>query len=154
MSNKSRQIFVFFMALFLVNILFAKTPQTKSIEGYWTTISDVDNMPRSVVELYKRKGNIEGRIIKLYARPGDHDYCINCPEPMKNQPIKGLRIIWGLKPDGDLSWSGGKVLDPKKGKIYKCKMALNKSDKKLYVRGYIGISLFGRTQIWIRRKSA
>ena len=154
MSNRLKQLTVFLIAMFCVNFLFAKESSNLRVEGYWTTINDVDNMPRSVIQIYKTKGTIEGRIIKIYPRSGDHDFCVHCPEPMKNKPIKGLKILWGLKQDSNLAWSGGKILDPKKGKVYKCKMSLDQTGKKLNVRGYIGISLFGRTQTWIRRKSA
>jgi uncharacterized protein (DUF2147 family) len=47
-------------------------------------------------------------------------------------------------------WEGGQILDPDNGKIYRCKMHLEKDGKELVVRGYIGISLLGRSQTWVR----
>ncbi len=57
-------------------------------------------------------------------------------------------ILDGLKEDGD-EWSGGKILDPKNGNFYKCYIKL-KDKTTLKLRGYIGISLFGRTEYWKR----
>ena len=124
--------------------------QTSAI-GYWTTISDEDNMPRSVVQIFNHQGKLEGRILKVYPKEGDHELCIHCPGKLKKKTIIGLRMMWGLSPDGQNAWSDGQILDPKTGKIYRCKIELNNSGKKLAVRGYIGISFFGRTQTWIRR---
>ena len=66
------------------------------------------------------------------------------------QMRQGIIIIQGLKKNGD-EYSGGKILDPQHGKYYKCYINLE-NENKLKVRGYIGISLFGRTQYWHRVK--
>jgi len=121
--------------------------------GYWTTISDEDNKPRSVIQIINNQGYLEGRILKVYAKEGDHELCINCGGKLKNTPIIGLKFLWGMIPDGDKTWSGGQILDPKTGKTYKCKMRLTNDGKELSVRGYVGISVFGRTQIWVRRNT-
>ena len=60
-------------------------------------------------------------------------------------------IIWGLKKNGEHNWEGGKILDPQTGTIYRAKL-LFQGDK-LYVRGYVGVSLLGRTQTWIAKKN-
>lgn len=124
----------------------------KSPIGVWTTISDKTNKPRSVVRIYESKGILYGKILKVYKEPGDHNTCINCPGNFKNKPIVGLRFMYGLKPDGRNEWSGGHILDPKPGKIYKCKITLLPDGKTLKVRGYIGFSLLGRTQTWHRTR--
>ena len=63
-----------------------------------------------------------------------------------------MGILWGLTKDGE-EWSGGFVLDPKKGKTYKCTIKLDGAGGTLTVRGYIGFSLFGRSQTWVRMDS-
>ena len=73
---------------------------------------------------------------------------MECDGKRKNEPILGMNILTGLKKDGD-EWSGGKILDPKNGKEYKCYLQLL-DDNTLKLRGYIGISMFGRTAIWKR----
>lgn len=154
MFSKSNKLFA---VIYLTLLTFLVQPITVSAKskitplGYWTTISDKTKKPRAVVRLTQRNGIIEGRIIRIYPLEKDHDFCVKCPEPLKNKPIIGLRFLWGLKPDGELSWSGGHIIDPQEGSVYKCKMTLDKSGKTLFVRGYIGISLLGRTQLWVRR---
>ena len=83
-------------------------------------------------------------------RPGATpvDKCTKCPPPQTNKPFLGLMVAWGLKPDG-ASWSGGTILDPDSGDTYRCTMKVVDGNT-LAVRGYVGISLFGRTQQWKR----
>ncbi len=76
--------------------------------------------------------------------------CEKCPDVDKGKQILGLTVIKGLIKDGD-EYSNGKILDPKSGKLYKCYITLEEKDK-LKVRGYIGFSLLGRSQFWIRVK--
>ncbi len=75
--------------------------------------------------------------------------CTLCTDDRKNQPVMGMQVIRGMKPDGN-GWDGGTIIDPKTGKIYKLKMHLEDGGQKLVVRGFIGISLFGRSQTWVR----
>jgi uncharacterized protein (DUF2147 family) len=49
-------------------------------------------------------------------------------------------------------YQGGEILDPENGKVYRVKMNLQDRGRTLHVRGFIGFSLFGRTQIWIREE--
>jgi uncharacterized protein (DUF2147 family) len=75
--------------------------------------------------------------------------CDRCKGSKKNQPIQGLVIIEGLEKDGD-EFNGGTILDPENGKTYKCYLELVDKSK-LKVRGYLGVSLLGRTQYWTRK---
>ena len=68
---------------------------------------------------------------------------------LKNKPETGLQIMWDLKKDGD-QWSGGQILDPHNGKVYRCYISLEDGGKKLKVRGYIGFAMIGRTEYWQR----
>ena len=61
----------------------------------------------------------------------------------------GMTILWDLERDGD-TWTDGSILDPDNGKTYRSTLKLADNGRPLEVRGYIGISLFGRTQRWIR----
>jgi uncharacterized protein (DUF2147 family) len=63
--------------------------------------------------------------------------------------VVGLRILWDMKKDGD-GWSGGMILDPETGKTYRCLLSLADGGMKLKVRGYLGLSVLGRTQYWHR----
>ena len=118
--------------------------------GTWHTISDVTHQPKGIVEIWEVNGEFRGKVVRSL-EPG-HDVspiCDDCPGEKKGKPVWGMEILWGLRADGD-AWSGGQILDPDTGKIYKAKMHLEEGGKKLVVRGYIGISLLGRSQTWIR----
>ena len=74
-----------------------------------------------------------------------------CDGDRKGKPVNGMTILWGLKKDGD-SWANGKILDPHNGKVYSAKMKLVEGGRKLEVRGFLGVSLLGRTQVWERQQ--
>lgn len=116
--------------------------------GTWTTIDDKTGAKRAVVSLSVSGGMLSGTIVKVYPQAGDTGMCNNCPGAFKGKKVQGLGFVWGLKDQGNGVWSGGSILDPKTGKIYKAKMTLD--GNKLYVRGYVGVSALGRTQTWVR----
>lgn len=111
-------------------------------------------MVRSHVRIVDAGGALEGKVEKLLNRQPDDDpdrLCRACAGERKDQPVEGMTILWGLKQDGD-QWTGGEILDPKNGKIYRCRMKLIDGGRKLEVRGFIGVSLLGRTQTWLREE--
>ena len=128
---------------------FAAETTVGSPVGYWKTIDDSTNEPRAIVEIKDIDGKLFGTIIKTFPKEGDKTECTECPGDKKNKPIVGLEIIWDLKKDGD-EWNSGHILDPKNGKTYKAKMSLQDGGEKLKVRGFIGFSLLGRTQTWLK----
>ena len=78
---------------------------------------------------------------------------VNNPnEELRDRSLIGLKILGQLFYRGDNQWSGGWIYDPNNGKTYKCKMTLKDSDT-LDIRGYIGVSVFGRSEEW-KRKAA
>lgn len=120
--------------------------------GKWITIDDKTGRKKSIVELYKYKDQLYGKVTFLYPREGkdDNPVCDKCTDDRKNKPIVGLQVVRNLKWDGQ-HWEGGTALDPENGKIYTVKLWLDESNPdKLNVRGYIGP--FFRTQTWIRVK--
>lgn len=117
--------------------------------GTWKTIDDETHQPKSLVEISEAaNGELSGRVIKLFNNP--EAICDKCDGAQKGKPIVGLTIMTGLKKDGD-AWENGKILDPKSGKVYSAKAKLVEGGKKLEVRGFLGISLLGRTQVWERQ---
>ncbi|MBD3903153.1 DUF2147 domain-containing protein [Chryseobacterium sp. Ch-15] len=115
------------------------------IEGKWKTIDDETKQAKSIVEIYKKSdGKYYGKVSQLLIKPTDPN-CTSCKDDRKGKPILGLEIIRGLAKDGD-EFTGGTITDPKTGKTYKC--TITKSGDKLNVRGYMGISVLGRTQVW------
>ncbi|WAT13917.1 DUF2147 domain-containing protein [Xanthomonas fragariae] len=120
--------------------------------GRWKTIDDETGKPKSVVQIEQSgNGTLSGKVVEiLQSDKGPNPLCDKCDGALKGKPIKGMTILWGLKPDGTAVWSGGSVLDPAKGKTYKAKVTLTDGGKKLQMRGYVGIEALGRTQTWIR----
>lgn len=115
------------------------------IEGKWKTIDDETKQAKSIVEIYKKSdGKYYGKVSQLLIKPADPN-CTSCKDDRKGKPILGLEIIRGLAKDGD-EFTGGTITDPKTGKTYKC--TITKSGDKLNVRGYMGVSILGRTQVW------
>ncbi|MEB2233693.1 DUF2147 domain-containing protein [Xanthomonas campestris pv. campestris] len=120
--------------------------------GRWKTIDDETGKPKSVVQIEQAaNGTLSGKVVEiLQSNHGPNPTCDKCDGALKGKPIKGMTILWGLKPDGTAVWDGGSVLDPAKGKTYKAKVTLTDSGKKLQMRGYVGIEALGRTQTWVR----
>ncbi|HXP02338.1 MAG TPA: DUF2147 domain-containing protein [Luteibacter sp.] len=120
--------------------------------GKWKTIDDETHQVKSIVEITENGGLLEGKVLQVL-KPDDpndvHPVCKKCDGERKNKPIEGMTIMWGLKKDGD-EWSGGQILDPSKGKIYKVTIKLIDGGNKLDVHGFIGFSLIGRSQEWQR----
>ena len=118
--------------------------------GKWNTIDDNTGKERSVVEIFEKDGKLHGKVIKLFREPGEDldPICEECKGAKKNQKIIGMEILWNLEKEGD-EWGDGKIMDPENGKTYGCYIALE-TPNKLKVRGYLGFSLLGRTQYWIR----
>ncbi len=119
----------------------------QSILGKWKTIDDETGHEKSIIEIYKKGDKYYGKILELLIKP-NHDTCKECKDDRKDQPLVGLEIIRDLEKEGD-EYDNGTIVDPKKGKVYKCLIEPNGEDK-LDVRGYVGFSLIGRTQTWIK----
>lgn len=123
--------------------------QADSIEGIWVTQDDETGKQKSEVLIYKENGKLFGKITKLLLPEDEGKKCVNCKGENKDQPIEGMVIINDLQLD-DETWEDGTILDPKSGKVYDCLIGFEDSNT-LKVRGYLGFSLLGRTQIWKRK---
>jgi uncharacterized protein (DUF2147 family) len=117
--------------------------------GEWRTIDDNTHQPKAIVKIFERDGKLYGVVEKSLEQNPPHKNCDECTDDRRGKPIVGLDIIRGLQRDGD-QWDGGTILDPENGKVYRCKMTLEDGGQRLAVRGFIGISLLGRTQVWQR----
>jgi uncharacterized protein (DUF2147 family) len=121
--------------------------------GLWKTIDDSSGQVKGLVRIREANGRFEGKIEKIFPKPGDDPApkCDKCDGKRKNQPVLGMTILWGLAKQTE-DYQGGEILDPENGKVYRAKMTLLVGGKKLEVRGFIGVSLFGRSQIWLREE--
>ena len=119
--------------------------------GVWKTIDDKTNQPASLIKIDEVNGVLQGTIIKTFPAPGETPLvnCNLCKDDRKDKPLIGMKIMSDLKKDGLGSWSDGKILDPKNGETYKVKL-VTEDGKKMDVRGYIGVPLLGRTQVWYK----
>lgn len=139
---------IFLAIVFLMSTI--SIAQTHSVIGKWKTIDDETGKPVAIVDIYELRGKIYGKVIEVFNPKNKTRVCENCSGADKNKPIVGLTVIKGLTKEGN-EYTNGKILDPKSGRLYKCFIELEGSEK-LKVRGYIGISLLGRSQIWHRLK--
>lgn len=119
----------------------------RGVVGRWKTVDDHNHQTESVVRIWESGGKLYGAIHCLY---GFSDEKIRdcCSGEKKNAKMKGMTFLWGLQYDGK-AWDGGQIMDPKDGKVYRCKIQLD-GDGSLKVRGYVGVAAFGRTQRWFR----
>ncbi len=124
---------------------------SESPVGLWRTIDDKTGKEKSLIRIVETNGELHATIEKLFREPNEepNPNCDKCPGDRKNKPVIGMTIMTGLKKAGS-EFEGGEILDPANGKIYRCKMWTAEGGKKLNVRGFIGVSLLGRTQVWIR----
>ncbi|HLB42137.1 MAG TPA: DUF2147 domain-containing protein [Gammaproteobacteria bacterium] len=141
--------------LIFINATDAASQPENSPVGYWKTIDDVTGKPKAIVQILEENDQtLSGRIIKIFPRPGydQNARCTACKGKLHNQRIVGLIFLKNLKKSKTVSrqWIAGDILDPKNGKIYRSSLTLSNNAQKVNVRGYIGLPLFGRTQIWIR----
>lgn len=135
------------LALYSCLISFSSVGQV-GIIGKWKSIDDKTGEVKSIVEIFERSSKIYGKIVKIFPKGANIDpLCDKCPrnDDRFNKKIVGLEIIRGLKADGQ-EYEGGEILDPEVGKIYRCKLWVEKDELK--VRGYLGP--FFRTQTWQR----
>ena len=125
----------------------------EDIIGLWQSIDDKTGAPKALVEIRKEADNTyAGKVVKLTPRAGytPKETCVDCPAPYTNKPIIGLDVVTGLKSTDGLNYTSGRILDPNTGKVYSMKAKLSTSGKRLTLRGYVGVSVLGRTQTWIR----
>lgn len=121
--------------------------------GYWKIIDDLTGKPKSIVQIWKTNDQLlMGKVVKIFSPLGHHYssfICTHCSGLQHNQPVVGMLVLNGLKAK-DHQWEEGSILDTDNGRTYSCALRLSDNGKKLKVQGYIGLPLFGRSQIWER----
>ncbi|MBN8669243.1 MAG: DUF2147 domain-containing protein [Chitinophagales bacterium] len=132
--------------IFLVLIASSLHGQTKAdgINGEW-----LSPQKNSRIVIYKKGNNYFGKI--TWGTGGSSKDEKNPDKALRSRDVIGLEILKDFEYDGDGNWENGSIYNPREGKTYSCKMTL-KSLTELSIRGYVGVSLFGRTEIWTRYK--
>jgi len=120
-----------------------------SPEGLWKTVDDHTGAPRALVRIYRQGEAYFGRVETNLVPEEAGARCSACEDERKDQPVVGMVILRRIKADSD-GFGGGDVLDPESGSVYSCVLRLEDEGRRLVVRGYIGLSLFGRSQTWLR----
>ena len=126
---------------------FAAWPLTTDIEGRWLS-GDGDGWIQLELVGESLVGKIAGSPNDKPGDPPRYDD-LNPDRELRDRPLKGMTIMSGFTYDGDGRWVGGRIYDPNSGKTYKATIRQVNANK-LKLRGYIGISLFGRTDTWTR----
>ncbi|HEY7248102.1 MAG TPA: DUF2147 domain-containing protein [Xanthobacteraceae bacterium] len=125
--------------------------QAPTADGLWVKLNSAGK-PQAWFRIIECNGYYEGRIVKIFPRPGENPSvfrCTHCEGEQKNAPVVGLTFIKGMRRDG-LSYRDGTILDPRDGSVYSAMMELSRDGQKLTIRGYLGIPLLGQSEVWHR----
>lgn len=117
----------------------------QEITGKWKTIDDKTGETKSIIEIYEKNGKYFGKVVEIFNKSKRDALCDKCDGSDKNKPVLGLVIIKNMKKNKNV-FEDGTITDPENGKTYSCSITPMKN--KLKVRGYLGVSLFGRSQTW------
>lgn len=116
----------------------------------WKTIDDKTQKAKALVKFTEQKNGSLTASIQQILTPGEENACTKCDGPYKGKSLKGLTIVHGLKSTSTNNYDGGTILDPNSGKTYKLKGTLSSNGEKLELRGFVGVSMLGRNQTWVR----
>ncbi len=133
--------------LILIAFSIGSFAQVSKIVGKWKTIDDADGSEKSIVHIFKAtNGKYYGKIEHLFKDPAK--LCTECDGELKNKPVMGMMVINNMtEHEGTLT--GGTILDPNNGKVYKCNLSYDSKTGNLNVRGSLDKrGLIGRTQTW------
>jgi uncharacterized protein (DUF2147 family) len=121
-----------------------------SAAGLWQKTED--GKPVVWVLVVDRNGAFEGAFAKMFPKAGEKEdmFCSKCEDDRKDKPLLGLSFIRDMKRKAALEYEDGNILDPRDGQIYHANMKVSPDGQTLFLRGYVGISLFGKTEEWSR----
>jgi uncharacterized protein (DUF2147 family) len=120
--------------------------------GLWKTIDDKTHQARGTIRVYEENGEWFGRIESTFNPAEQNELCNKCSGPRKDHPVIGMVVMRGLTRHGS-EYSGGEILDPETGFVYRCRLTISSDGNRLLVRGYVGISILGRSQTWLRESA-
>jgi len=144
MKNKSVKFFV--LCIFFFNG-YAHSTEISPV-GLWKAHDD-QGKPTGLIRISEEAGIILGKIEAGLPDETQDRFCTACKDERKNQKLIGMTMMKGVKAKAD-SFEGDEILDPLSGNTYRVKLKLREQGKKMEVRGFVGLSLFGRTQVWER----
>ncbi len=138
------------VTVFAVHVLPAQVAEPTAV-GLWQQVDEATGRTQGWFLISERSGVYGGIIAKMFMAPGEsqNPICTRCEGDQKNALWLGLAIIKGMKRNGQ-SYEDGTILDPRDGSVYRALMQLSPDGQTLTVRGYFGIALLGRDQVWTR----
>ncbi|MCT1526148.1 DUF2147 domain-containing protein [Sphingobacterium hotanense] len=136
-----KRLLITVCAIFIGLMVFAQS--NDPILGKWQNPSGEGR-----IEIYKKGDKYYGKL--YWIKDSSKKDLKNPTESLRSRNIQGLEILTNFTKNGK-TYEGGQIYDPKSGKTYSCKMTL-KSNDALDIRGYVGVSLLGRTETWKRIK--
>jgi uncharacterized protein (DUF2147 family) len=134
--------------IWIMLTLFANATEPDSILGEWLVKSK-----DAKVKIYKKDGKYFGKlswIKKDKSKKGEPIDENNPDESKRNRKLLGINLLKNLEYKSGSVWEDGNIYDPRSGKTYDCKIELKDNGKKLEVRGFLGFSLLGKSQIWTK----
>jgi len=141
-----KNLIIILIIIFLCYLSCFATSDTNPISGLW-----LSQNKDAIIEIFSRNDLFFGKIVWLEEplnEMGNPKKDIENPDPaLRNRQIWGLEILQNFEQKKN-KWKGGSIYDPESGKTYSCTMKLK--GNYLYIRGFIGISLLGRTEVWSR----
>ena len=123
-------------------------PRTPTAAGLWEKL-DSSGQPEAEFQIMDCNGLYQGKIVKIFPRPGEDPStlrCWECEGDQKNAPVIGLTFIKGMRREG-LEYRDGTILDPRDGSTYNALMELSPDGQTLTIRGYLGIPILGQSEV-------
>lgn len=124
-----------------------------SAVGLWEQVDEKTGKAESWFHIVEKDGVYVGTIVKMFQKPGEPPpeswRCTKCEGAEKNAQVLGLMLIKGMMRKG-LKYENGTIMDPRDGTVYRALMQLSPDGAQLEVRGYLGIAMLGRSQMWKR----
>jgi len=118
--------------------------------GLWMIRDERTGEPRALVRIALQGDEYRGIIEKGLRGPNaESPYCDKCEGERRGKPLLGMTILSGVKQEGE-GYGDGEILDPDSGKVYDCRLTLQKGGRQLRLRGFIGTPLIGETRTWYR----
>ncbi len=128
-------------------LLVTLTTSAQDVLGKWKTIDDQTGEAKSIVEIYKRDGQIFGKIVHIIDATKRDRLCTECKGDAKNKPVLGFELLKNMEKSGKY-YKNGTIFNPENGKEYKCRLLVTEDPNVLQVRGYI--AFLYATQYWER----
>lgn len=139
--------------LFLLTPLQALATDLSSPIGVWHTVDDRTGAERSDVRIFQSGDKVDGQVVHISDPKEAVLLCRKCTDDRRDQPVLGMVILRGMTRDG-AEWTGGRIVDPETGDVYRCSMRLGPDGRTLILRGYVMVPMFGRSQTWLRAADA